>query len=162
MHDFPTCDDPEFIALCSSLESIRLVGSSSNYSNSCGSDPEDVLPLVQDHISTSVPVSLPVRSYKLPGPFTVVKELENGAFGQAVAVSELGEAMSREPRLLCLKVFKKEVVLHYDQLQGVKREFQAYRRLSEVQPIEGFMFLMRLDAALQDESYLYYAMVRSP
>lgn len=88
----------------------------------------------------------------------VVKELSSGSFGQAVAVCELGDSAKR-PGLFCLKVFRKKALLASRTYGGIDTEINAYKRLAEVPPVKEFIFLMKLDAALQDESHLYLAMV---
>lgn len=167
------CDNPVFAALYAPWRQLHLVGlpresPESPGGSSPGSDSEcPVLSNGSDSqwgttpapVFTSTPFTLNVRSPKLPGPFMVAKELQSGAFGQAVAVYELGILM--QPHVLCLKVFRKRTVSEYNLLEGIKTELQAYRRLEEAQPFKDFVFLMKIDAALQDDTYLYFAMVRS-
>lgn len=154
-----------FVELSSdSSESSESSGTSSPVSDSeCPVLPNSsdfALPRIQTPAPVSTLAHLPPNapSIKVPGPFMVVKELSSGSFGQAVAVCELGDSAKR-PGLFCLKVFRKKALLASRTYGGIDTEINAYKRLAEVPPVKEFIFLMKLDAALQDESHLYLAMV---
>lgn len=169
-------DDPVLAALHQPWAPVHLVGLPSNSPHCSLSPPvfklEDPVfhrgsdsqwgatpAPIQNPASTYVPFSPAVRFNKSPGTFMVVKELQSGAFGQAVAVCELGN--TTRPRLLCLKVFRKNVIMRSAWHGGVNTELKVYKRLAEADPLKKFVFLMKIDAALQDDSYLYFAMVSS-
>lgn len=100
------------------------------------------------------PIVAPMR---MPGPFVITKHIQSGAYGQTVAVMEAG-GISPAP-LLCLKVFKKKYMLEGKVIRSLTRELLAYKRMEEVEPRRKSIFLMTLDASLQDEKRFFFAMV---
>lgn len=99
----------------------------------------------------------------IPGPFKVISLLESGAFGQAAAVRELDPRWSvggQSGRVMCMKVFNKKEALRKKHVASVVQELLAYKTLAWAGNVKGKSFVMELDAALEDETHLYFAMVR--